>query len=102
MTAQTHAKFIIAGMTRSEINHSFLFHGVKILTACKMLKISIARCQIEPEIHIFPTMYIMEEVNLFGMCPTNSPKIMFFCGHKFGPPNFGGIWDPTILKCRHF
>ena len=47
-------------MTGSEINHSFLFHRVlKILTACRMLKISIARCQIEPEIHSFPTMYIM-------------------------------------------
>ena len=47
-------------MTGSEINHSFLFHGVlKILMACRMLKISIARYQIEPEIHSFPTMYIM-------------------------------------------
>ena len=46
--------------TRFQINHAFLFHGViKILTACRMLKISIARCQIEPEIHSFPTMYIM-------------------------------------------
>ena len=47
--------------TRSQINHVFLFHGfIKILTACRMLKISIARCQIKPEIHSFPTMYIME------------------------------------------
>ena len=47
-------------MTGSEINHSFLFHGViKILTACGMLRISIARCQIEAEIHSFLTMYIM-------------------------------------------
>ena len=46
--------------TGSEINHSFLFHGVlKNLTACGMLRISIARCQIEAEIHSFPTMYIM-------------------------------------------
>ena len=30
---------------------------LKILTASRMLQISIARCQIEPEIHSFPTMY---------------------------------------------
>ena len=29
----------------------------KILTASRMLQISIARCQIEPEVHSFPTMY---------------------------------------------
>ena len=53
-------KEINRNMTGSEINHSFLFHGVlKILTACGMLRISIARCQIEAEIHSFPTMYIM-------------------------------------------
>ena len=54
--------------TGSEINHAFLFHGViKILTACRMPKISIARCQIEPKIHSFPTMYIMGGVNMFEM-----------------------------------
>ena len=30
---------------------------IKILTVSRMLQISIARCQIEPEIHNFPTMY---------------------------------------------
>ena len=51
---------VLHDMTGSEINHSFLFQGViKILTACGMLRISIARCRIEPEIHSFPTMYIM-------------------------------------------
>ena len=30
---------------------------LKILTACRILQISIARCQIEAEIHSFPTMY---------------------------------------------
>ena len=55
-------------MTRSQINHAFLFHGVlKILTACRMLEISIACCQIEPEIHSFPTMYIMGGVRLVEM-----------------------------------
>ena len=45
-------------MTRSQINHTFLFvRVIKILTACRILKISIARCQIEGEIQSFPTMY---------------------------------------------
>ena len=30
---------------------------LKILTACRILQISIARCQIEGEIHSFPSMY---------------------------------------------
>ena len=55
-------------MTGSEINHSFLFHGVlKNLAVCGVLRISIARCQIEAEIHSFPTMYIMGGVNIFEM-----------------------------------
>ena len=32
---------------------------IKILTACTMLQISKAWCQIEPKIHSFPTMYGM-------------------------------------------
>ena len=45
-------------MTRSQINDTFLFQRViKILTACRILQISIARCQIEGEIHNFPAMY---------------------------------------------
>ena len=45
-------------MTSSQINDTFLFHRVlKILTAGRILQISIARCQIEAEIHSFPTMY---------------------------------------------
>ena len=60
--------FIQPSMTGSEINHSFLFHRVlKILTACRMLKISIARWQIEHEIHSFTTMYIMGGVDMFEM-----------------------------------
>ena len=103
-------------MTGSEINHSFLFHGVlKNLTACGMLRISIARCQIEPEIHSFPTMYIMGGGNNVRngsnrwFCPKNRPQIMFFSGHKSGSSNFGYFelvvstikkrW-PNYLKCR--
>ena len=96
-------------MTGSEINHSFLFHGViKILTACGMLRISIARCQIEAEIHSFPTMYIMgggryvRNGSNQWFCPKNRPQIMFFYWHISGSSNFGGVWDPKILKCRHF
>ena len=47
-------------MTRSQIDHGFLFQCViKILAACRMLQLTIARCQIKAEIHSFPTMYIM-------------------------------------------
>ena len=86
-------------MTGSEINHSFLFHRVlKILTACRMLKISIACCQIEPEIHSFQTMYIIGGVKYVRngsnglFCPKDSPQIMFFCWHKSCSSNFGGVW----------
>ena len=45
-------------MTRSQNNDTFLFQRVlKILTACRILQISIAWCHIEGEIHSFPTMY---------------------------------------------
>ena len=36
----------------------------KILTASRILQISIALCQIKAEIHSFPTMYIIGGVNL--------------------------------------
>ena len=50
--------FIDIDMTSSQINDTFLFHHViKILTGGRILQISIARCQIEAEIHSFPTMY---------------------------------------------
>ena len=45
-------------MTSSQINDTFLFHRVlKILMGGRILQISIARCQIDGEIHSFPTMY---------------------------------------------
>ena len=88
-------------MTGSEINHSFLFHRVlKILPACRMLKISIARCQIEPEIHSFPTMYIMGGVNMFEMGQINdfvqkiAPKSCFFTDTYLVLPTLGGSGTP--------
>ena len=49
---------LVAYMTSSQINDTFLFHRViKILTGGKILQISIAWCQIEAEIHSFPIMY---------------------------------------------
>ena len=90
-------------MTGSEINHSFLFHRVlKILTACRMLKISIARCQIEPEIHSFPTMYIMGGVNMFEMGQINdfvqkiAPKSCFFTDTYLVLPTLGGSGTPKF------
>ena len=87
--------------TGSEINHSFLFHGVlKILTACGMLRISIARCQIEPEIHSFPTMYIMGGVNMFEMGQINDfvqkigPKSCFSTDTYLVLPTLGGSGTP--------
>ena len=44
--------------TSSQINDTFLFHRVlKILVGGRILQISIAWCQIDGEIHSFPTMY---------------------------------------------
>ena len=43
-------------MTRSQNNDTFLLKRVlKILTACRILQILIAWCQIKGEIHSFPT-----------------------------------------------
>ena len=40
------------------------------------------------------------------ICVFFSPKIalksIFFCGHKSVSCNFDRVWDPKILKCRHF
>ena len=51
--------------TSSQINDTFLFHRVlKILTGGRILQISIARCQIEAEIHSFPTMNRVDVVKI--------------------------------------
>ena len=41
--------------------------GSKILTACKMLQISIAHRQMKAKIHSFPTMYILGGVDVVEM-----------------------------------
>ena len=52
------------GMTRCQINHTFLFqHVLKIMTACRMLQISIACSQIEPEIHSLWAYYMHVQDN---------------------------------------
>ena len=90
-------------MTGSEINHSFLFHGViKILTACGMLRILIARCQIEAEIHSFRTMYIMGGVDMFEMGQIDDfvqkigLKSCFFRDTNLVLPTLGGSGTPKF------
>ena len=73
--------------------------GSKILTACRMLQISIAHRQMKPKIHSFPTMYILWG----GRCGRNGsnqgfrPRIMaktrVFGGHKYGLYHFRVAWD---------
>ena len=41
--------------------------GSKILTACRMLQISIAHRQMKAKIHSFPTMYILGGVDVVEM-----------------------------------
>ena len=74
----------------------------EILTACRMLQILIAWCQIEAEIRGFLTMYIM------GGCkygqnwpktwfrPNFRPKNTNFSGHKFWTSDFGGVCGPKF------
>ena len=90
-------------MTQSQLVWSFESQGVsKILTACRMLQISIALCQIKAEIHSFPTMYIIGG-GKFGLTrwkkclkPKISPKTRFFGGHKYGLSHFRVAWDPKF------
>ena len=83
-------------MTRSQINHAFLFHGVlKILTACRMLKILIARCQIEAEIHSFPTMYI-EMGQIDDFVQKKGPKSCFSTDKYLVLPTLGGSGTPKF------
>ena len=88
-------------MTSSQINDTFLFHRVlKILTGGRILLISIAWCQIEGEIHSFPTMYGKGWV---GRCGQNGEiKVSVFLGHKAGSSDFGGVWTPNVFRCRNF
>ena len=96
-------------MTSSQINDTFLFHRVlKILTAGRILQISIARCQIEAEIHSFPTMYgkgggrCGKNWRNQGFRPKVMPKTRFFWGHKSGSSHFRVAWGPLFQRWCQF
>ena len=91
--------------TSSQINDTFLFHRViKILTAGRILQISIARCQIEAEIHSFPTMYgkgggrCGKNWRNQGFRPKVMPKTRLFGGHKSGSSHFRVASDPLFQR----
>ena len=95
--------------TQSQLVWSFESQGVsKILTACRMLQISIAQRQMKAKIHSFPTMYILgggrcgRNGSNQGFRPRIRPKNIYFSGTKSWSSDFGGVWDPQILKCCHF
>ena len=80
----------------------------KILTASRILQISIALCQIKAKIHSFPTMYIIGG-GKFGLTrwkkclkPKRSPKNSCFGGNESQLHNFGGVWDPNFLRWPQF
>ena len=80
----------------------------KILTASRILQISIARCQIKAKIHSFPTMYIIGG-GKFGLTrwkkclkPKRSPKNSCFGGNESQLHNFGRVWDPNFLRWPQF
>ena len=80
----------------------------KILTASKILQISIALCQIKAKIHSFPTMYIIGG-GKFGLTrwkkclkPKRSPKNSCFGGNESQLHNFGRVWDPNFLRWPQF
>ena len=96
-------------MTSSQINDTFLFHRViKILTGGRILQISIARCQIEAEIHSFPTMYgkgggrCGKNWRNQGFRPKVMPKTRFFWGHKSGSSHFRVAWGPLFQRWCQF
>ena len=80
----------------------------KILTASRILQISIALCQIKAKIHSFPTMYIIGG-GKFGLTrwkkclkPKRSPKNSCFGGNESQLHNFGRVWDPNFLRWPQF
>ena len=88
--------------TSSQINDTFLFHRViKILTGGRILQISIAWCQIEAEIHSFPTLY--GKGGMRGRCgKKNRHKTRFFWGHKSGSSHFRVASDPLFQRWCQF
>ena len=86
-----------------------LSHDVsKILTACRMLQISIAQRQMKAKIHSFPTMYILgggrcgRNGSNQGFRPKIRPKTRFFGGHKYWLFHFRVTWDAQFLSWRQF
>ena len=80
----------------------------KILTASRILQISIALCQIKAKIHSFPTMYV-KGGGKFGLTrwkkclkPKRSPKNSCFGGNESQLHNFGWVWDPNFLRWPQF
>ena len=80
----------------------------KILTASRILQISIALCQIKAKIHSFPTMYIIGG-GKFGLTrwkkclkPKRSPKNSCFGGNESQLHNFRQVWDPNFLRWPQF
>ena len=96
-------------MTSSQIYDTFLFHRViKILTGGRILQISIAWCQIDREIHSFPTMY-GNGGGIFGKNWRNKgfrqkvmPKTRLFWGHKSGSSHFRLAWGPLFQRWCQF
>ena len=96
-------------MTQSQLVWSFESQGVsKILTACRMLQISIAQRQMKAKIHSFPTMYILgggrcgRNGSNQGFRPKIRPKTRFFGGHKYWLSHFRVTWDAQFLSWRQF
>ena len=62
MSSSQNLAFRVPGLVKTQCQDEFRsLSGCvpEILTACRMLQISIAWCQNEAEIRGFPTMYIM-------------------------------------------
>ena len=77
-------------MTLCKYECMILSHDVsKILTACRMLQISIAHRQMKAKIHSFPTMYILgggrcgRNGSNQGFRPRIRPKNIYFSGTKY-------------------
>ena len=98
--------FELYSMTRNQIILTKQSGRVtKILTASRILQISIALCQIKAQIHSFPTMYIIGGGGKFGLTrgkkclkPKRSPKNSCFGGNESQLHNFGWVWDPNFLR----
>ena len=81
---------------------------LKILTAGRILQISIAWCQIEAEIHSFPTMYGKGGVDVvkIGEIKVSVQKLClkqgFFWGHKSGSSHFRVASDPLFQRWCQF